>query len=359
MTNIGPYAFSGCGGLLSITVGEGNANYTSRDGFLLSKDGQTLLQGVNGDVTVPSGVTSIGYEAFRDCSGLTSVTMPDGVMNIGSLAFYGCNGLRSVSIGNGVTNIGNQTFQNCSGLTSVTIPNSVTSIGSYAFSYCRGLTNVTFMGNAPMVGYYSAFYSVDSSCIASVSPKSIGWGVGVGEKWNGLTLQYWPELLTAVEGDSEVGEIIATFEDKELAAQVSTAAEYDAFRSWVNDNNLYQPAVVANTNAAAAYLLGAERLFENAPKVEIEDIVVGDEGTEGTKGMMTVAVSVKDGEEVVPCDAEKVAAMFESTSDLGDWNGEAKLTPTVEQLGTVDGAMRFKVTPGDGNSSKAFLRIKR
>ena len=75
---------------------------------------------------------------------------------------------------------------------------------------------------------------------------------------------------------------------------------------------------------------------------------------------MTVAVSVKDGEVVVPCDAEKVAAMFESTSDLGDdWNGETMLTPIVQQLGTVDGAMRFKVTPGDGTSSKAFLRIRR
>ena len=55
-------------------------------------------------------VTSIGYSAFCQCSGLTSVT-----------------------IGNSVTSIGDYAFSECSGLTSITIPNNVTSIGSYAF----------------------------------------------------------------------------------------------------------------------------------------------------------------------------------------------------------------------------------
>ena len=83
-------------------------------------------------------VTSIGNNAFQDCSRLTSITIPNSVTSIGEWAFYSCSGLTSVTIGNSVTSIGEFAFFGCSGLTSVTIPNSVTSIGYY---YCPLNTN--------------------------------------------------------------------------------------------------------------------------------------------------------------------------------------------------------------------------
>jgi hypothetical protein len=51
--------------------------------------------------------------------------------------------------------------------------------------------------------------------------------------------------------------------------------------------------------------------------------------------------------------------MFEATSALCDWDGEVKLTPTVEVLEGDGNTMRFKVKPGDGTAPSAFLRIRR
>ena len=126
---IGSAAFDGCDGLRSFTVAGDNRNYKSVNGLLLTKDGKKLVRGVNGDVTIPDGVTVIGDSAFYDFGNLTSVVITAGVKNIGDYA-----------------------FRYCDGLTSVAIPASVTQIGDWAFARCDGLKTVTFDGNRPACG---------------------------------------------------------------------------------------------------------------------------------------------------------------------------------------------------------------
>ena len=93
VTSIGNNAFWGCGSLTSFSLASGNRNYKSANGLLLTKDGTTLIRGVNGDVTIPDGVTNICAYAFNRCTDLTSVVIPDSVQLLANTAFDGCDKL--------------------------------------------------------------------------------------------------------------------------------------------------------------------------------------------------------------------------------------------------------------------------
>jgi len=158
-------------------------------------------------VTIPDSVTSIGDSAFIDCSSLTSITIPDDVTSIGIAVFNNCNSLASItvakgntvykdidgvlftadgmtlvrypeaksgtsySIDSGVTSIGRSAFHNCSSLTSVTIHDSVTSIGYGAFSGCSNLTGINIPDGVPTIEDFA--FSGCSSLTSITIPDSV------------------------------------------------------------------------------------------------------------------------------------------------------------------------------------------
>lgn len=131
---------------------------------------------------VLNGVTSIGKDAFRNCSGLVGVTIPYTVTEIGDGAFAGAAGLRAfvfenvsgrpsrlTSIGkdlfegdvalltalfpSSVTNtVFDGVFNGCLNLTETNIPESVITLGDYAFNGCAALTSITIPENVTAIG---------------------------------------------------------------------------------------------------------------------------------------------------------------------------------------------------------------
>ncbi|MBO6189480.1 MAG: leucine-rich repeat protein [Alloprevotella sp.] len=154
VTSIGWYAFYDCTGLTSITI--------------------------------PNSVTTIGDYAFQYCTGLTSITIPNSVTSIGSSAFDGCTGLTSINIPNSVTSIGSYAFDGSTGLTSINIPNSVTSIGDYAFYGCTGLTDIYALRTTPSAYNCdtSAFFDVPTSTCTLHVPKGSKEAYKAIEPWN-------------------------------------------------------------------------------------------------------------------------------------------------------------------------------
>ena len=158
-----------------------------------------------GAITIPSTlggypVTSIGDEAFRDCSGLTSVTIPEGVTSIGVGAFYNCTSLTTVTIPSSMTSIGWSAFQGCNSLTSVTIPKGVTEIGWHAFYGCSGLTSVTIPSSVTSIGW-RAFYGC-SSLTSVVIPSSV---TSIGdEAFSGCSNLYKDENGVQYESEAKV-----------------------------------------------------------------------------------------------------------------------------------------------------------
>ena len=115
---------------------------------------------------IPDGVTSIGFSAFFDCFGLTSVTISGSVTNIGSYAFNGCGSLTSFTIPDSVTSIGSSAFGWCYKLIIVTFGTNITSIGDEAFKGCSSLAGVTIGANVTSIGDSAFIYC---TCLTAIT----------------------------------------------------------------------------------------------------------------------------------------------------------------------------------------------
>ena len=141
VTNIGNQAFNQCSSITSITVDSENPNYDSRNSCnaIIETSTNKLLQGCN------------------------TTVIPNDITEIENVAFMGMKDLSSINIPETVTQIGYQAFRNCTGLTSATFENKDNWFTTYSATGTSGTTvtlsdnpadNATLLNNTKMNYYW-------------------------------------------------------------------------------------------------------------------------------------------------------------------------------------------------------------
>ena len=152
-------AFKNCTGLTSVTIQDNGVNTI----FDYAFNGCTGLT----EVSIPNSAISIGSTAFSNCPNLTTVNINSNALVSANYSYdastngydnlktlFG-NQVTSYNLGSNVQSIGENAFRGCSGMTSVSMPSALSSIGDNAFRDCSNLYSVDLPDYLNSVGAYA------------------------------------------------------------------------------------------------------------------------------------------------------------------------------------------------------------
>ena len=152
--------YSGAGGAVTVPA--------TIDGKAVTVLGRSLFESQASvtSVSIPSSVTALRPDVFRNCTGLQTITLPaitwmangvlsdcteleevilsDGATALGGFTFAGCSKLQRVTLPGSLQSIGDFCFQDCTALETISLPHGLTSLGRGSFERCRALTAIDF-----------------------------------------------------------------------------------------------------------------------------------------------------------------------------------------------------------------------
>lgn len=137
VTSIGSNAFYQCSDM--------QATLDLSDAKALTSIGNNAFYGckkLTGSLEIPDSVTKIGAEAFLDCNNLSgNFNLPEGLQSVGNDAFYNCYNLTGgLKLPDTVASIGTGAFYNCAKLDGyLVLSSSLTKIPQNAFNHCVNL----------------------------------------------------------------------------------------------------------------------------------------------------------------------------------------------------------------------------
>ena len=210
---------------------------TEIDGWVFSgRTGMTT-------VTLPKGLTRIGYAAFNGCTSLTRVyyggtvaqwcAVDFGWWNCNPTAFahhlyIGGQEVINLVVPEGVTSIGQYAFYWLSSLTSVTLPSTLDTVGQEAFTECSGLVRVNYTGMVAdwcNIGFANAW---------NCNPLSFAHNLYIGgSKVTDLVI---PEGVTAIKPYAFYG--LQGLTSVELPEGLQSIGSYAFDDVWVNSHTI-------------------------------------------------------------------------------------------------------------------------
>lgn len=128
----------------------------------------TNIKGVN-----LNNVTKIGKNAFRGCTGITSIQAPK-VQTVGENAFYGCDALKEINLPVVVT-LEKDAFSYCTAATSITLGNTLTDVNGNPFKKCDMVQSLTM----PEGG--AIFHTVSDALLRKADAKLVAFAGGKNE----------------------------------------------------------------------------------------------------------------------------------------------------------------------------------
>lgn len=151
VTNIGDYSFANVCGVYGYGVTDGLPKLT--------------------EVSLGSGIKSIGKASFYKASSLMEITIPSSCTVIDDNAFESCTSLKSVKLGSGMVTLGNYVFM-YNALKTINFPYNLESIGEGCFYRCGSLTgDYVLQSKLTSIGK-DAFYDCSSiNSIAITNPN--------------------------------------------------------------------------------------------------------------------------------------------------------------------------------------------
>ncbi|MBR6387765.1 MAG: leucine-rich repeat protein [Thermoguttaceae bacterium] len=252
VTSIGYNAFDGCSSLIAIEVAGNNPEYCSINGVLFHRKQKKLItypaRRKEEKYTIPTGVTSIGINAFGWCSSLKVIEIPASVTSIGCYVCGFSSSLATIkvagnnpeycsidgvlfhrkqkklsayptgrkeeeySIPTGVICIEDAAFMGCSSLKSIVIPATVTHVGYSCFSHCCSLVTIKVAGDNP------EYCSIDGVLFHRKQKKLSAYPTGRKEEEYAI-----PSGVICIEDAAFVG--CSSLKSVEIPASVTTIGE--------------------------------------------------------------------------------------------------------------------------------------